>query len=317
MLTLYLAVLLGGNGPHAAPPLRTPAPETRALAWLAREVPRWKKENGCYSCHHNGDAARTLYIAVRSGQRVDTAALADTTDWLKRPGDWDRNGGQGPFNDKKMARLQFASALAEAHAAGLLTDPRPLEQAARYVADLQDRDGAWKVLAEGTLGSPTTHGTALATHLARRTLQVAGRERHRDELTRADRWVRRASVVTVLDAAGVLLALEKATDSEAVAQRRRCLELIRKGEARGGGWGPYLDSPPEVFDTALVLLALKEQDPTARSRGWLERGRRYLLAEQETDGAWPETTRPSGAESYAQKLSTTGWATLALLATRK
>jgi hypothetical protein len=216
-----------------------------------------------------------------------------------------------------MARLQFASALAEAHASGLLTDQRTLQQAARSVADLQDRDGAWKVLAEGTIGSPTTHGTALATHLARRTLQLAGRERHREALRRSDDWVRRTSVSTVLDAAGVLLALEKADDPEAIAQKRRCLELIRKGEALGGGWGPYLDSQPEVFDTAVVLLALHEQGQTAQIRGWLERGRKFLLAEQETDGSWPATTRPSGAESYAQKLSTTGWATLALLATGK
>jgi hypothetical protein len=41
-----------------------------------------------------------------------------------------------------------------------------------------------------------------------------------------------------------------------------------------------------------------------------------LLARQATDGSWPATTRPPGVESYAQQLSTTGWATLALLATR-
>ena len=34
---------------------------------------------------------------------------------------------------------------------------------------------------------------------------------------------------------------------------------------------------------------------------------------QEADGSWPETTRPPGADSYAQRISTTGWALLALL----
>ena len=46
-------------------------------------------------------------------------------------------------------------------------------------------------------------------------------------------------------------------------------------------------------------------------------GRAYLLATQQEDGSWTETTRPAGATSYAQRISTTGWATLALLATRK
>jgi len=46
-----------------------------------------------------------------------------------------------------------------------------------------------------------------------------------------------------------------------------------------------------------------------------QRGRAYLVAAQLADGSWPETTRPAGADSYAQRLSTTGWTTLALLAT--
>ena len=37
------------------------------------------------------------------------------------------------------------------------------------------------------------------------------------------------------------------------------------------------------------------------------------MARQEPDGGWVETTRPSGNQSYAQRVSTSGWATLALL----
>ena len=32
----------------------------------------------------------------------------------------------------------------------------------------------------------------------------------------------------------------------------------------------------------------------------IQRGRAYLLATQQPDGSWPETTRPRGGESYAQ-----------------
>jgi hypothetical protein len=45
------------------------------------------------------------------------------------------------------------------------------------------------------------------------------------------------------------------------------------------------------------------------------RGRRFLVGAQRADGSWPETTRPPGGESYAQRISTTAWATLALFAT--
>jgi hypothetical protein len=49
----------------------------------------------------------------------------------------------------------------------------------------------------------------------------------------------------------------------------------------------------------------------------IQRGRAFLLAQQNTDGSWPATTRPSGGDSYAQMMSTTGWATLAVLETRE
>jgi hypothetical protein len=39
-----------------------------ALHFLSTEVPAWERQNHCYSCHNNGDAA-----------------LADTTAWLHQP----------------------------------------------------------------------------------------------------------------------------------------------------------------------------------------------------------------------------------------
>src|SRR4051812_24969409 len=82
-------------------------PEARAIAYLAREVPRWSPENHCYSCHNNGDAARALYAAVRLGRAVPTGATLDTDRWLARPEGWDKNGGDGPMSDKALARVQF------------------------------------------------------------------------------------------------------------------------------------------------------------------------------------------------------------------
>jgi hypothetical protein len=248
---------------------------------------------------------------------VPRESPADTLRWLGRPGGWDHNGGEGPFSDKKLARLKFAAALADAHETGLVKDESALMQAARLVAGLQDRDGSWKVIPPDTLGSPITLGSALATHLARRTLQRAGAARYKEAIARADGFLRKVRVETVLDAAAVLLALGRAPDAAAVAQKQRCLERIRQGESRTGGWGPYVRSAPEVFDTAVVLLALAGQEQTREVKAWQQLGRSYLLSVQEKDGSWPETTRPSGAESYAQRLSTTGWATLALLAARK
>jgi hypothetical protein len=295
---------------------KQPTAESRALDYLAREVPRWSRENKCYSCHNNGDASRALYTAARFGYPVPTKALPDTSRWLARPQQWDQNGGESPFSDKKLARIQFAAALVDAVAAGHVKERQALTRAAELVAEHQDKDGCWQVDAPGTIGSPATYGPCLATYQARRVLQIADAARYRAAITRADRWLRKTDVRSVLDAAAVLLALKDSDESDAQAQRSHCLMLIRSGESKNGGWGPYVQSPPESFDSAVVLLALCRYAGSEPVKPMIQRGRAYLLSAQQPDGSWPETTRPAGSESYAQRISTTAWATIALLATR-
>lgn len=294
----------------------TAAPEARAIAFLAREVPRWRVENRCFSCHNNGDAARALYQAAELGEPVPDGALAETTRWLEHPGRWEHNGGDGPFSDKMLARVQFASALVDAIGAGRSGDRKALARAAELVAGDQGGDGSWRVDAEGNVGSPATYGPCLATVMARRSLRAADAKRFAAAIERADHWLRRVPVQNVLDAAAALQGLEDAQDPDAVAQRRRCLDLIRKGEASRGGWGPFVNAPAEPFDAAVVLIALARCDDFPDRLKMIHRGRAYLIATQRPDGSWPETTRPPDGVSYAQRLSTTGWALQALLVTK-
>ena len=299
----------------AFPEDKPPTPEERAIAYLSREVPRWSPKNKCYSCHNNGDAARALYMAKRQKLEVPSKALDDTSRWLARPADWAHNGGEGPFNDKVLTRIQFAASLVDALDTGLVKDRQALVSAAKLVAEDQTKDGYWQIGAEGALGSPATLGNPLATVMARRTLHRADPKGHHERIAAADGWLRRVPVKTVLDAAAIVLGLDDAKDSDARVQRKRCLSLIHRGESKDGGWGPYTTSPSEPFDTAVVVLALAGLSDSAEFRDMLKRGRLYLLSTQQADGSWKETTRPSGGESYAQHVSTTGWALQALLAT--
>jgi len=283
-------------------------PEDKALAYLAREVPRWSAEHRCFSCHNNGDAARALYTAARLGRRIAPAATADTDRWLAEPEGWDKNGGDGPFSDKALARVQFASALASAVASGRVLDKDALTRAASKMAGDQAEDGSWRVDDPGQVGSPATYGRPLATWMASEAMRAADPARFRTRIDRAEGWLRRHEPATVLDASTLLLALP-AADPDA-------LGLLRRGRSKEGGWGPFVQSPPEAFDTALALLALDRHRDRPGVSDWIAAGRAYLVSTQHEDGSWTETTRPGGAESYAQRLSTTGWATLALLTVR-
>lgn len=304
-----------------SPPL--PSPEARAVTFLAREVPRWRQEHPCYSCHNNGDAARAL-LAARAGDPIlknaVNGALDDTLSWLRAPSRWDANSSTGGFDDKPLARIQFGGALTSAVETAAL--PRDtIEAAATLIAADQNPDGSWRRDASQSLGSPATYGTALSTWAARRTLVAAHTATLTAAIARADRWLRTFEPSTVPDAAAIVLGLERAADAAATSQRARALDVLRRGQSRDGGWGPYVTSPPESFDTAVAVLALSAIGDAlaapaypANARGAaVARGRQFLIDRQLPDGSWPETTRPSGQESYAQRISTAGWATLALL----
>lgn len=293
-----------------------PAPEQRAVAFLSVEVPKWHRENKCYSCHNNGDAARALVAAERSGLLADRTPLADTLRFLATPKLWDDNGPEGPFKDKNLARIQFAAALADAAAAGIVADRAALESAAALVAETQMAEGHWESGEPGNVGSPATYGRALASFMAMRTLSTVEPEKHGAALDKARRWFESTEPKSVLDAAATTWALADAPNRTAESQRKLSLELIRRGQSTDGGWGPFVNSPPEVFDTAIVVLALNAQKDHAAVAPLIAAGRKFLLASQAADGSWPPTTRPPGADSYAQRLSTSAWATLALLATR-
>jgi hypothetical protein len=291
-------------------------PEGRAVAFLAREVPQWSPKNKCFSCHNNGDAARALFLAKRLFIPFPGIALDDTIGWLAQPQKWDHNGGEGPFNDKKLARIQFAAALVDAVEAGFVKDRRALVQAAELVAEQQNPDGSWQVVEGGSIGSPATYGPFWATFQARRALHKTDAEKFKAAIGKADQWLRKTEVKSVLDAAAVVMALKESEDAAAINQRLHCVSLIRKGESEKGGWGPYVNSPSENFDSAVVVLALAQLKKQPEVQAMLRRGRAFLIARQQPDGSWEETTRPSGGESYAQRISTTAWVTLALLAGR-
>lgn len=291
------------------------SPEGRALNFLVKEVPRWSRENHCFSCHNNGDAARALFAASALGYPISKAALTDTIAWLQKPESWDHNQGDPAFSDKCLARIQFTTALASAIDTRQISNDPALVHSAEKLIEQQNADGAWHIEPITALGSPATYGTCLATVMARSALKKINTPTAKDACNTSERWLRRYSARSVLDSAAVLMFLADHKDPEALARRRECLDVIRGSHAHEGGWGPFPDSPPEPFDTAVVILALKGIPNENGIENLIQRGRDFLVQSQFPDGSWPETTRPPRGESYAQRISTSGWATLALLKT--
>jgi hypothetical protein len=290
---------------RAQAPSTSASAESRAVAFLSKEVPAWHAEHRCYSCHNNGDAARALVQAARAG--FDTAApLADTLAFLSLPPDWEKNSRGGGLDDTALARIQFAGALTAAVEAKLVARDA-LAPAAKLVASDQKPNGSWQLDPSNSLGSPTTYGTALATWAARRALLAADATVYGAQIDRAAAWMRALEPRDTPDLAAVILTFP--AGREADRAERALLDL----QGPDGGWGPFASVRSEPFDTAIAVLALRARAPTPARRAAIARGTDYLRASIGDDGSWVETTRPAGQRSYAQRLSTTGWALLALL----
>jgi hypothetical protein len=292
------------------------ATETKAVEFLKREVPAWSRDNGCFSCHNNGDAARALYAASRKGYRISPSMLAETTEWIAHPDRWEHNKGDPGFSDQRLADVQFAASLAAATEAGAVSDWLAVQAAASKVAQAQADDGSWPIDIANPAGSPATYGATLATYMAWDVLKRASLPQTTAALNKAEAKLRKTKPDSVPNAAVLLLFRADTRNTSTNQEIKISLDFLRRAQTRDGGWGPYADAPPEAFDTALALLALAEFRTTTDVPRMIQRGREFLRVIQLPDGSWPATTRPSGGQSYAQQMSTTGWATLALLATR-
>jgi squalene cyclase len=264
---------------------------------------------------------------------VPPDALQETTAWLLDPPAWDDPKGDPGFSDLKLARIQFAAALTEAFQTAAVNDKKPLTLAAeRLLADQED-DGSWDVDVPGVVGSPATYGDALGTYMALRTLTTSGESRFAGAVARADAWFLSAQPAATVDVCAVTLALADRLKGTAqfpappepnASLRHKHHGLIERlvaNQNSDGGWGPYPKSPSEPFDAAVAVLALGASsglsaiDQEAVEKA-VAQGRKFLIGAQLPAGGWIETTRPSGFQSYAQHISTSGWATLALLKTR-
>ncbi len=226
-------------------------PEERATAYLAQEVPRWNRENHCYSCHNNGDGARALLEAQRQGFSRVAESLKDTRNWLNQPLNWDHNGGEGGFSDKVLAHIQFARALADA---GPQASSVARSEAARVLVQDQQPEGCWRI-EDGGIGSPCTYGVPLATAQACQALKILAPTQESAAINRAETWLISQPRNGLGDQVAVLFGLGKSHEKE----KREAHAAIVFGQNEDGGWGPFSSSASEPFDSAVAILALAKQ----------------------------------------------------------
>lgn len=290
--------------------------EALAFAYLSTEVPAWHREHACFSCHNNGDGAAALLFSSSNHPNASDSTLKDTLHWLNRPQVWHENKGDPAYSDFKLARIQFGRALLIATQLGHIKDRGPLREAAGQIARDQDPDGAWRIEDDSSPGSPVTYGNPLATVHATALLASADASRFKTNINAASVWLSELPLRNVPSAAAVVLGLCQLTPDNMSEPVEQAIAYLHQAQSQTtGGWGPYRGAPAEPFDTALAISALWIAPRAAETEARIRLGRSFLLSEQLPGGGWPETTRPTNGESYAQHISTTAWALSALVST--
>jgi squalene cyclase len=296
--------------------LQAQTPEDKAVNYIASEGPRWPMENHCFSCHNNGDGSRALYLAYRLKYPVPAQALETASDWLQKPNDWGKSGTTG-LGDEKLARIQFGAALVDAVDLGIIKDKSIVARAAGLLLTYQENDGSWQVDAQAASPSAVTYGPVLATFMARRTLERAADARFNDAIARADKWLLGVDAKGVVNTAAVVLALEKRTEPASKTKLEQAVSVLLNSQNTDGGWGAFAQTPAEPFETSMALLALNtvRDNPDVENR--IVRGRAFLASAQFEDGGWPAERQSAAGGTYARHISTSAWATMALISTKR
>ncbi|MCC7124623.1 MAG: hypothetical protein IT178_07230, partial [Acidobacteria bacterium] len=215
-------------------PASSPA-EGKAVTFL-KDTSRWR-DNPLLA----GEAVRALAIAAQQGHDAGDA-VKTMTPTLTATANW--NALKAAETDRPLMRVLFTAALAVLSEGDTSPSLALLDATKLIVAD-QQADGSWKTTKE-SIGWTTPAVTARA----RAALISSGRQPDDFAVAQTDRWSRTADVLTVADAAGVLLAMGVTSDVMADKQRALCLSFIRRGQQADGGWMPSADAPADAATTA-------------------------------------------------------------------
>jgi Ankyrin repeats (3 copies)/Squalene-hopene cyclase C-terminal domain/Ankyrin repeat len=266
----------------------------RSLPLIQQGTATWNERQPCGACHHHPLMFRATAVAQRQGFAVNAPllkaqiervqrnsarravlgkeALASETGVLR----WSlRLGG-----DQAFTAAQVLSSFVEAGFAW-----PSLQTEALLLARMQLRDGSWRY---GPPRVPIMSSDFSATASAIRSLQAFGSPIDAEELNariaRATTWLQTNVPVTTEDKVFRLFGLHWAKSDAALLSA--AVTLLRNDQNPDGGWSQLRGLNSDAYATGQVLVVLHEAGSVRTDDPQYQRGVRYLLETQESDGSW-------------------------------
>jgi len=299
------------------------AASVSALRLIQQSQVVWSQKENCTSCHHQLLPEIPIRLARERGVPVDEnvarATTANAFAYLK-----DLDGAQQGYDYIDV--LFEGWALVAARVAGVKPN-LTTSASAQFIASRQLPDGSWPTVDSRP---PQSHSlfttTAVCAQAIRNFMPAQFKNEAQARIGRARQWLIKARPQTTEDRVFQLLGLYW-TGADKVARANAARQLLRQ-QREDGGWSqlPAMDS--DAYATGEVLAALNEAAEVSSSNPAYQRGLRFLLRTQESDGSWRvnsrlhppapvsppyfETGFPYGHSQFSSAMGTS-WAAAALL----
>ena len=306
-----------------AGPAELQTASSKAIKLMQESQAVWYKKQTCSSCHHALIPEIPINLARQKGVAVDESIAQATTaksfDFLR---DFDAAVQSYNYIDVFFDGWSLVSA----HIAGV--PPSASTSAfAQAIASHQRPDGSWSTIDSRP---PQAHSrfttTAICAQAINHYLPVGFNEEKESRLRRARAWLASSKPRTTEDRAFQLLGL-RWTGADVSVLKDAAAKLLAE-QLPDGGWGQLPGMKSDAYASGEVLFALREGIGESTTSEAYQRGLRFLLGSQQSDGSWRVSTRlhppapvsppyfdsqfPHGKDQFISMMGTT-WAVTALL----
>jgi hypothetical protein len=313
-------VCAGEEKPVPTAPAKPAAPLTakelrpaisRGLAYLEKDGLAWMKERKCGACHHGPFLLWSHNEARLRGFTVDAKRLDEWTAqtlnlFLAR---------EKEFKEKKTGSTEPTNLLlGQVGPPGDGKTGQEMKRVAALLANSQQADGFWKYEGQGQKRPDAeAHETTTMWAILAMTLVEKSDPAYPKVRDRALTWMKKLPAGPGNEAVALRLVI-----ASHFGESDRAKELVRQLLQRqnaDGSWNWGKDFPGDPYATGQSLYALGRagvpSNEPAVQRGW-----KYLLGKQRTDGSWyAPTKKPGGKDNPVAPYWASAWATIGLLRT--
>jgi len=291
------------------------------LARLLESGAKFTEEtaNRCFSCHQQSQPALALGLAKEKRFSFDETIAAEQLKAMLRTANRRKGGAiEEPLPVPSIAAWFLIGLQAASYPADALTDAY-----AYSLARSQARDGRWITKAAR---APMDYSDVTSTALSIRALKLYApptmKKRFEQRIAEAAGWLNGYNPSSTEERAFQILGLHWAASEP--SQLSALTETLLQEQRNDGGWAQLPTLSSDGYATGLVLYVLNQAGGLSPSHPSYQRGIRFLLKEQLSDGSWFVPTRASPVQVAIDDIfshgrhqwissAATSWSTMALM----